>query len=369
MSQPPLYEQLYASIADAIAQGKLRPGDRVPSEMELATQYEVSRITSKAALEKLYREGLIERKRGKGSFVAQHAIDATVAAMRPTEEQRPAMFGVVLPDFSEVFGLNLLHSIEARAAERGAYLLIKRTYGSQSEEEKAIRALMQLGVTGLIVFPVHGDYYNQELLRVVLAGFPVVLVDRYLKGIPASTVSTDNLQAGKALTDYLLRRGHRHIAFLSPPAENTSSIEDRIRGYRDALAAHGVALKQQYVLSDLKSPLPVSFDADHVSDDLIALRGFFQRHPEITAVVASEYNVALLAQQATQQTQLTCEITCFDSPYLLFSRPAFTHIRQNETVMGITVVDALLAHINRRSAPVNHVIDFELVETETAVAV
>jgi DNA-binding GntR family transcriptional regulator len=44
MSQPPLYEQLYSSVADAIAQGKLRPGDRVPSEKELAEQFEVSRI-------------------------------------------------------------------------------------------------------------------------------------------------------------------------------------------------------------------------------------------------------------------------------------------------------------------------------------
>ena len=54
---------------------------------------------------------------------------------------------------------------------------------------------------GLIVFPVHGDFYNASLLRQVLDGFPVVLVDRHLSGIPVSAVHTDNVAAARALTD------------------------------------------------------------------------------------------------------------------------------------------------------------------------
>jgi len=363
MSQPPLYEQLYAYIADGIARGKFHPGDRVPSENELAEQFNVSRITSKAALEKLFRDGLIERKRGKGSFVSAQAAGLVASAPHKVAARSQArLLGVVMPDFAEVFGLKLLHSIEEQAASRDAYLIIKRTYGLQDEEERAIHALIQFGVSGLIVFPVHGDYYNQALLRVVLAGFPVVLVDRYLKGIPASTVSTDNLRAGQHLTEYLLAHGHEHIAFLSPPSENTSSIEDRIQGYRDALAAHGVAFKPQYIFNRLRSPLPMSLDTEHINTDFATLRDFLDAHPAITAMVTSEYNVAMLTRQVVAAMGRTCEITCFDSPETLFTPPHFTHIRQQEKQMGTRAVDLLLAHIEAPCDPVNEFIGFDLIE-------
>lgn len=362
MSQPPLYEQLYSYIAEAIAQGQLRPGDRVPSENEMAEQFKVSRITSKAALEKLFRDGLIERKRGKGSFVSDQAMNVTVNnAMKIANGHAPRLIGVVMPDFAEVFGLKLLHSIEVKAAQRDACLMIKRTYGSQDEEEKAIRSLIQLGANGLIIFPVHGDFYNQELLRIVLAGFPVVLVDRYLKGIPASTVTTDNIRASQQLTAYLFERGHRQIAFLSPPSENTSSIEDRIQGYKDALTASGVALNPAYIMNSLKSPLPMALDSEHISTDFSTLQNFLNAHPTLTAIVASEYNAALLAWQVAQSLQRDLEITCFDSPQTLFIPSLFTHIRQNEALMGGTAVDMLITHIDQRCDPMNQVIGFDLV--------
>ena len=49
-------------------------------------------------------------------------------------------------------------------------------------------SLFSMRCAGLIVFPVHGEYYNDSLLRIVLDGYPVVLVDRYLKGIAVNSV-------------------------------------------------------------------------------------------------------------------------------------------------------------------------------------
>ena len=66
-----LYERISTHVLEEIRSGALRPGDRVASEMELAAQFEVSRITSKRALEVLREAGLIERIRGKGSFVVK----------------------------------------------------------------------------------------------------------------------------------------------------------------------------------------------------------------------------------------------------------------------------------------------------------
>ena len=109
-------------------------------------------------------------------------------------------------------------------------MILKRIYGVRHNEERAIAGLVARGVDGLIVFPIHGEHYNPVLLETVLDDFPVVLVDRYLKGIPAHAVVTDNRAAAAALTTHLIDLGHIDIAFVSPPLENTSALEERFEG-------------------------------------------------------------------------------------------------------------------------------------------
>lgn len=65
----PLYLQLETALRRQISLGELRPGDLVPSEAELGRQYQVSRITVRAALAHLVKDGLLERQVGRGTFV------------------------------------------------------------------------------------------------------------------------------------------------------------------------------------------------------------------------------------------------------------------------------------------------------------
>jgi GntR family transcriptional regulator len=74
-SPVPLHYQIRQQIALAIADGRLVPGDLLPPEEDLAAQGSVSRTTIRQALAALVHEGLIERKRGKGSWVLEPRID------------------------------------------------------------------------------------------------------------------------------------------------------------------------------------------------------------------------------------------------------------------------------------------------------
>ena len=66
----PLYIQLRQLIRDAIAAGTLAEGDALPAERDLATEYDVSRITVRKAIEGLVEEGLLVRRQGAGNFVS-----------------------------------------------------------------------------------------------------------------------------------------------------------------------------------------------------------------------------------------------------------------------------------------------------------
>lgn len=342
MLKLPLYQRLYDHIQSEIEQGHLKPGDRVPSEKELAAQFNVSRITSKKALELLFKDQLIDRIQGKGSFVTvPHANGQPVDQARAKAVTR--LIGVILPDVSGEYGLNLLRAIEEAAGINDLLCILKLTHGHQQKEEQAIRALVEMGVDGLIVFPVHGEYYNPELLRVVLSNFPLVLVDRHLRGIPAPAVHTDNVGAARQLTHYLIQRGHQQIAFASPPAEHTSTIKERLRGFRDQMNAHDLNASHQ--LTTLYSTMPQAASEDQRRNDENMIRDFLTQHPTITAFVASEYNIALLLDHVIRPLDVTCEIVCFDSIDSQYDPPRFAHIRQDETAMGKTAIRLLLSQL------------------------
>ncbi|HTC92536.1 MAG TPA: GntR family transcriptional regulator [Terriglobales bacterium] len=71
---PPAYQRIQGTIRERIESGQLKPGDAVDSERELAKIHHVSLMTARHALAELQREGLVERRRGAGTFVAPPKI-------------------------------------------------------------------------------------------------------------------------------------------------------------------------------------------------------------------------------------------------------------------------------------------------------
>ena len=74
-SGQPIYEQICRQIKGAVASGKLKPGEPLPSIRNLARDLRISVITTKRAYEELERDGFICTVAGKGSFVAQQDLE------------------------------------------------------------------------------------------------------------------------------------------------------------------------------------------------------------------------------------------------------------------------------------------------------
>jgi GntR family transcriptional regulator len=69
----PLYQQIKALMTKSLQQGEWRPGEAIPSEMDLAARFKVSQGTVRKAIDELAAENLLVRRQGKGTFVATHA--------------------------------------------------------------------------------------------------------------------------------------------------------------------------------------------------------------------------------------------------------------------------------------------------------
>jgi GntR family transcriptional regulator len=73
----PLYRQIKTLITQSLVSGEWRPGESIPSEMELASRFSVSQGTVRKAVSELAEERLLVRQQGKGTFVASHAEEGS----------------------------------------------------------------------------------------------------------------------------------------------------------------------------------------------------------------------------------------------------------------------------------------------------
>ena len=69
----PLYQQIKGLILQSLQSGEWKPGEAIPSEMDLAARYRVSQGTVRKAIDELAADNLLVRRQGKGTFVATHA--------------------------------------------------------------------------------------------------------------------------------------------------------------------------------------------------------------------------------------------------------------------------------------------------------
>jgi DNA-binding FadR family transcriptional regulator len=76
-----IYEQIVDQIGLLVAEGQLKPGDRLPSERELVERFQVSRASIREAISALEMMGLIEVRSGEGTYIRQVNIDSVVAPL------------------------------------------------------------------------------------------------------------------------------------------------------------------------------------------------------------------------------------------------------------------------------------------------
>ena len=77
-SAEPLYRQLECLLKEKIENGSVLAGSKLPTENELVTAYHVSRVTVRKALDALSQQGYLERRSGKGTFVAEKKLQRTL---------------------------------------------------------------------------------------------------------------------------------------------------------------------------------------------------------------------------------------------------------------------------------------------------
>jgi len=332
------YRQIHQQLRNAILLGEYKPGDKLPTEKELAALHSVSRVTSAAALAELAREGLVQRLPRRGTTVSTPATHEALGGS--------PLIGWIQPNLDPSFGLDVLRGVERAARVAGYHLLIYLTGHSRIEEERAIRQAVTVGAAGLAIFLQDGETYNDEVLRLVLNRFPLVLVDRYLRGLPCACVQSDNVAGAREAVTALIEAGHRDICILTFPPRDTSTIEDRLDGYAQALAMAGLPLDHALIYSEPHLPDDM-FDRGEIDDGAVdRLVAYMRRAPRLTAIFATNVALTLLALRAAarldRHVPADLSIIGIDPlQNLPLPLPATTYVEQQSTEIGRVAITLL----------------------------
>lgn len=362
--QEPLYIQIKQYLLDQINVGKVKPGEKLPSEKELTDLFNVSRITVRNALAELQSEGIITRVSGKGTFVS-HLPQSVNLRPATKETQELRQIGIIMCHLNAPFQVRLLVSIEQEIYKRGFQMIFGLSNGESDTENYLIEMMLQSGVIGLIIYPTDGKFYNEKILKLSIENFPIVLVDRYLPGINTCSIYSDDKSGAYEIGKYLVSKGHSNIALLSHAPGQTIPLINRIDGFSEALIDNGVAIKSELWITEiLNCSLPDEEDK-HI-DNICKIEKLLDSHGEITAIYAINSLIALMAYRAVlnkgYKVPEDIEIVCFDNTTGYFSIEDYeiSYIDHSEEDMGRIAVESVV-EIIKGNKPENTMLPCKLV--------
>jgi len=168
------------------------------------------------------------------------------AIARSLSRGKTQTVGFLVPSLVAAFQAHLVDAVEENLARRGYGLILASSHEDSAHEFQMLNALSSRLIDGLLLVPTSSR--NSEKIRELIGhGLPVVFVDRYVPGVAADVVASDNVEAARHATSYLIRKGCRHLVCISFSDEASSAI-DRVKGFRKALSEHGLSFRDHPVL-------------------------------------------------------------------------------------------------------------------------
>ncbi|EMT39121.1 LacI family DNA-binding transcriptional regulator [Thermoanaerobacter thermohydrosulfuricus] len=150
---------------------------------------------------------------------------------------------VVIPDITNTFFSKILLGMQDVANANGYNVLLCNTNNDVEKELEYIRFTERRGADGIIFLTARVNYTNiLELTKTC----PVVVACEYIDNLDIPTVSINNFKAAYEATEYLIKLGHKKIAYINGP-EGIVLSRDRLRGYKAALERYGIEIDEKLI--------------------------------------------------------------------------------------------------------------------------
>ncbi|AZI26368.1 LacI family transcriptional regulator [Pedobacter sp. G11] len=258
---------------------------------------------------------------------------------------RTGIIGVILPDLMDHFFGKSFFGLEKTAAEHGYHIIVSQTLDDLETEIKSAETLFNRRVDGLIVAISKNTQRFDHLKRFEQMGIPLIYFARNPSFNPdCHKVLVNTFQGSFYATEFLIKRGHRNIAFLCGPQMITFT-HDRFNGYITALRQN-----ELFFSGDLVAYT----DFDQLSTEDAVKKLFSNRQNQPTALLAFKEPVLIdaLKQLSIIDPSLPQAIECISFGNTPLTKclpsPPIATVEENAEAVGRQAVNLLLKIINKQ---------------------
>ena len=247
----PLTTAIAAQLVERIQDGRLRPGQPLPSERELSIEFGASRGVIRAAISELALQDYLE--------VKPRCRPTVVLRKRQARSLVSGKSNIAIwlwPNTGDYAAASILKGIQSADIGNDFNLVVANAGDGdwdsifESESKFLMESHQDPQVAGLIIWYLGGERNLPALRSVRESHIPIVFVDRQPPTeFCADFVGTHNEGAAQRAVQHLIELGHRQIALLSN-IEPVSSVRERESGYSRALREAGIPFRPEYIIRD-----------------------------------------------------------------------------------------------------------------------
>jgi LacI family transcriptional regulator len=214
MAYPHKSQKIAETISRWFEEQRYRPGDRFPSDQELAKQFGVNHVTVRTALKRFVDQGFLERRVGAGTVVRDPKLKGGDGTQGVTGES--AGVALSIPDATHSFFSEMLRAVEGVLLGTGRPLLFGHTWELGQREEQVVGTWLSQGIRRMILTPpvLEPRFYLTLLER----GVRLVFVDRRVDGVDVPSIVSRDEVGMSAVVKYLVDLGHRRLVHLAGPS-------------------------------------------------------------------------------------------------------------------------------------------------------
>jgi LacI family transcriptional regulator len=294
---------------------------------------------------------------------AAKELDYTPNPMaRGLRSRRSHLIAVLVGDNTDPYFAEIMRGVEDVASEFGYLTIMCNSERKPERELHYLRILRDYRTDGILFA---GGGLNEPgyperletLVREILArGAAVVTLAQHTLTVPS--IQPDNFGGARRMTDYLLRLGHRRIAFVSGPA-NVTAAEARLQGYRAALEHAGRPVELDLVL-------PGNFDqtsGERAAEHVARMEG--GTRPTAIFAANDETAIGVLSGLARLGVAVPGDISVCgfgDLPVAQIVAPSLTTVRIELRALGRAGARALLAQLSHEEVAPVQVLPTTIVE-------
>lgn len=324
--------------------------DKLPTEAELGSRYRVSRQTVRQALTILEEEGVIEKRRGSGSYITGRNLSLSTNIV-----------AILLTTDSDYIYPSLLQDIQSTLLQSSYASEIFVTENRTDKEREYLESLLSKKnrPLGLIVEGVRSAFPNPNLdlyRRLMQDGVPVLFIHNQYKELHGSIyVQSNDYQGATELVKHLHNKGHRYIAAVFP-ADDLQGHE-RYKGFVETMRSYNLPINDDYIgwlhrsdLIDIEKNRDTIFLRKLVSQ----VQYILENRIPCSAIVCFNDEIAYFLIREIKKLGASIPedfaVVSFDNSYLASSSiPGITSMGHEPHLVGKTAATSMIELIRGKS--------------------